>query len=323
MPIDRHTPTAARRALLDRIVCCAAIVASTCVGAAARADCSPAASAGGSPAAPTPAAHYALVKNWDFCHLIRTNEQLQSEFFTRYIYKNGTLDFLNDEWQRYRDSRNHVFGPDGLSLVARLTDKGMQRGAIESGMLRSRWTGEFGYYEARVRVPRARGAWPAFWLNPQDMTWPPEIDIFEIVDNGRDTSARSFHFLHGGAKAAPQPEPSFTLMGRNKFYEPAFNYADGFHTFAVMWTPGEVTHYVDGVRIKQTPFSWTHAGGADAGPAHVLLNLAVGGHWPGAPVAEADFPMKLDVEFIRVWQAPAGLRDAAAASGVARESAQP
>ena len=249
------------------------------------------------PSAPAAAPGYRLVKDWDFCHRIRTAEQLQAEFHTRYVYKNGTLDFLNDEWQRYRDNRNHQFTPQGLALVARAPG-GLARGAIESGMLRSRWSGEYGYFEASLRVPAARGAWPAFWLNPQDARWPPEIDVLEIVNNGRDGPTRSFHFLHDGQNK--RADATFSMLGKNKFYQPGFSYAEGFHRFAVLWTPEAVATFVDDLRIQESPFSWTHADGVDAGPAHVLLNLAVGGGWPGAPERIEDFPMQLDVQYIRV-----------------------
>ena len=75
------------------------------------------------PAEPVPIVgqHYRLVKNWDFGKNVTSRPQLDAEFFTRYIYNDGKLDTLNDEWERYRDNDNHVFADGVLKLTARLT----------------------------------------------------------------------------------------------------------------------------------------------------------------------------------------------------------
>ena len=242
---------------------------------------------------------YRLARNWDFGSTVATIGKLRDEFFTRFIYDEGRLDKLNDEWQRYRDHDNHVFEGGALSLVARAPTE-LASGHIESGMLRSKWSGQYGYFECRMKVPGGRGLWPAFWLNPQDATWPPEIDVVEIVNNGRDTTRDSFHFVHPGV---PDDRPAtYSQLRSNHVYRPGFDYKDDFHAFAVEWTADRVRHFVDDVLVVERPFRWLHASGADAGPAHVLVNLAVGGKWPGAPDRLEDFPAKLQLKHIRVWQ---------------------
>lgn len=252
------------------------------------------------PAPPPPIADkgYRLVRNWDFANTITAPETLREEFFTRYLYDNGRLDHLGKEWQRYRDNRNHVFADGSLRLTARIVD-GLRPGGIESGMLRSKWTGKYGYFECRMKVPRGRGMWPAFWLNPEDGGWPPEIDVVEIVNNGRDTTRNSFHILHN--KFEPAVDVT-TRLDKAKSYYPGFDYADDFHTFAVEWTPDTVTHYVDNQPVATRKFRWTHNDGSDGGPAHVLVNLGVGDKWPGDPQSADDFPAELAIQFIRVWQ---------------------
>lgn len=242
---------------------------------------------------------YRLVKDWDFGRTVTNEAQLKSEFFTRYIYDNGKLDKLKDEWQRYRDNRNHVFENGLLALVARAPAGVLAPDKIESGMLRSKWSGQFGYFECRMKVPGGRGMWPAFWLNPQDQIWPPEIDIVEIVNNGRDTTRNSFHFVHAGFKEGRTLK---SLLDKHQTYRPGWDYQDNFHTFAVEWTPTHTRHYVDDVMVIEREFSWRHKGDTDAGPAHVLLNLAVGGTWPGPAINLDDFPAKLLVQHMRVWQ---------------------
>ena len=298
------SPRASRRRLLQRLF---AGVGSAALGLDASAQASTGAP---SPALrddaasldlpqPIRAGGYRLVRNWDFGSTVTSAEKLRDEFFTRYIYDAGRLDTLNDEWQRYRDNDNHVFEGGALSLVARAPTE-VASGLIESGMLRSRWSGQYGYFECRMKVPGGRGLWPAFWLNPQDATWPPEIDIVEIVNNGRDTTRDSFHFVHPGV---PDERPAtYSRLRSNHVYSPGFDYKDDFHTFAVEWTADRVRHFVDDVLVVDRPFRWLHASGADGGTAHVLVNLAVGGKWAGPPSRREDFPAKLQLKHIRVWQ---------------------
>lgn len=244
------------------------------------------------------AAGYRLVKDWDFAHTLRSEAELRHEFFTRYLYANGKLDHLNDEWSRFRDDQNHVFGPEGLALVARAAGVPAP-GQVSSGMLRSKWTGKYGVYEARLKVPHGRGLWPAFWLNPQDGKWPPEIDIMEIVNNGRDTTQHSFHFLRG--KAAKGAHEASSLLNVRHAFAPGLDYADDFHVFAVEWSEQGVRHLVDGKVIVERAYRWLHDDGSEASDAHVLLNLSVGGKWPGPP-AEGVLPARLLVDYVRVWQ---------------------
>jgi beta-glucanase (GH16 family) len=213
---------------------------------------------------------YHLVKNWDFAATITSLDALRQEFWTRYVYDNGTLDHLtgNGEWERYRENDNHRIVDHRLELIAHLRD-GRHDGGIESGMLRSKWTGEYGYFEIRMKVPRGRGLWPAFWLNPS-----------------RDEDQSDVE----------------TKLDRWGSYRPGVDLADDFHVFAVEWTPQGVTHYLDGTKIAERRFSWVHKDGSDAGPAHVLVNLAVGGKWPGPPDSDTEFPAILQVSYIRVWQ---------------------
>jgi beta-glucanase (GH16 family) len=253
------------------------------------------------PPAPVAGKGYHLVKDWDFGRTIRTLDDLRREFHTRFVYESGKLDHLpgNGEWQRYADDDNHRIVGNALQLVARIRD-GIRNGGIQSGMLRSKWTGKYGYYETRMKVPPGRGLWPAFWLNPEDLKWPPEIDVVEIVDNGRDTTRNSFH------NVAPAPgrtaDAVMTKLDKWGSYRPGFDFKDDFHVFAVEWTPGEVRHYVDGTLVADRRLEWVHDDGKDAGPAHVLLNLAVGGKWAEPPTNPADFPAVLEVDYIRVWQ---------------------
>jgi beta-glucanase (GH16 family) len=254
-----------------------------------------------SPPAPIAGKGYHLVKDWDFGRTIRTLDDLRREFHTRFVYEGGRLDHLqgNGEWQRYADDDNHRIVGDELQLIARIRG-GLRDGGIQSGMLRSKWTGKYGYFEARMKVPPGRGLWPAFWLNPEDQKWPPEIDVVEIVNNGRDTTRNSFHNVLPARNRTA--DSVMTTLDQWGSYRPSFDFKDDFHVFAVEWTPAGVRHYVDAKLVADRRLDWVHDDGSDAGPAHVLINLAVGGKWPEPPNNSADFPAMLRVDYIRVWQ---------------------
>jgi beta-glucanase (GH16 family) len=251
---------------------------------------------------------YALVFNDEF----GGSALKRSKWFTRYINDNETADRLNDEKQRYRDNANHLLGNGLLSLTARKVRSGDPAGInYESGMLRSDFTFRYGYVEARVRMPGGRGVWPAFWLAADAdgqgrMGWPPEIDIFEVVNNGVEDT---MDMLHTGvikpAGAAPAPhlyiDPAYSPTWT--YWRAPYRFNDGWHTVAVEWTPDRVSTFVDGRRIVTRAYTWTRSDGTPAGKAHLLLNLAVGGSWAGRHgVDDGAFPQALQVNWVRVYQ---------------------
>jgi beta-glucanase (GH16 family) len=227
---------------------------------------------------------------------------------TRYVYADGTLGHLNDEQQSYGENENHVLSSGALSLVA----KSLGNGDYSSGMIRSRQTFYYGYFEARVFLPNARGVWPAFWLNSDydadgRLKWPPEIDAFEYVING-DTETPDM--LHSGVAVRDEPARGGTWLYR----DPAFNQQWTFfragaalntdwQVIGLLWKPDSVTMYLNGRKLYTRTYRWLYDGKDPAGPAHVILNLAVGGSWAGLHgVDDARFPQALKVDYVRVCQ---------------------
>ncbi len=230
------------------------------------------------------------------------------KWFTRYIYDGATRDRLNDEQQRYRDNNNHVVSNGVLSLVARKVSSSDPQGInYESGMIRSDWTTRYGYIEARVKMPGAIGVWPAFWLNPDvsetgTLVWPPEIDIFEFVNNGVEDRT---NMLHSGVVELPGVNSTFLFLDPAfnqwwTFWTAPFNFNDDWHTVGAEWTDTTVTTYVDGRMIMSRAYRWDVNG---AGPAHILLNLAVGGAWAGRHgIDDAAFPQDLQIDWVRAYK---------------------
>lgn len=234
------------------------------------------------------------------------------KWFTRYINGNETTDRLNDEKQRYRDNANHRFADGILSLTARKVRSDDPQGInYESGMLRSDFTFRYGYVEARVRMPGGRGVWPAFWL-ASDVdaqgrhAWPPEIDIFEVVNNGVEDTMDMLHtgvIVPTGAAPAPTLYADTAYSPTWTYWRAPYRFNDGWHTVAIEWTPEAVSTFVDGRRIVTRAYRWTRSDGTPAGPAHLLLNLAIGGSWAGRHgIDDSAFPQALQVNWVRVYQ---------------------
>ena len=148
------------------------------------------------------------------------------------------------------------------------------------------FTFTYGYVESRVMVPGGKGLWPALWLLPNDHSWPPEIDVMEILGDQPAETHMNYHYT--------KSDGSHGNVG-NAWTGPDFS--AGWHTFGVDWQPGSLVWYVDGV--ERFRFTGTQV---TSKASYVLLNLAVGGNWPGSPDASTAFPADYLVDYVRVWQ---------------------
>lgn len=163
-----------------------------------------------------------------------------------------------------------------------------------------RFTTTYGRVEARMKVPRGQGMWPAFWMLGNDIGqvgWPAsgEIDVMENVGFEPGTVHGT---LHGpGYSGSGGTGAGYTLPGGQAF-------ADAFHTFAVEWSPGAITWSVDGtVYQRRTPADLGGRQWVFDKPFFLILNLAVGGYWPGDPDGSTVFPQQLLVDHVRVTTA--------------------
>ena len=250
-------------------------------------------------------AGYALAFNDEF----NGTSLNRSKWFTRYVYAGGTLDYLNDEQERYRDNNNHGVANGVLSLTARKVASNANGINYESGMIRSDWTSRYGYYEARVKMPGGLGVWPAFWLNSDvsstgALSWPPEIDIFEFVNNGVEDTTNMLHsgvhLSNGATSPVLYADPMFNTQWT--YYVAPYNFNDGWHTIGAEWDATTVTMYIDGKKIYTRGSQWKYDSGADAGPAHIILNLAIGGSWAGRHgIDDLAFPQAMQVDWVRAY----------------------
>ncbi|WP_314408599.1 RICIN domain-containing protein [Streptomyces kroppenstedtii] len=160
-----------------------------------------------------------------------------------------------------------------------------------------KFTTTYGRVEARLKVPRGQGMWPAFWMLGNDIGqvgWPNsgEIDVMENVGFEPGTVHGT---LHGpGYSGSAGIGAGYTLPGGQAF-------ADAFHTFAVDWSPERVTWSVDGtVYQTRTPADLGGKQWVFNKPFFLILNLAVGGYWPGDPDGSTTFPKQLVVDEVKV-----------------------
>ncbi|MGW2513498.1 ricin-type beta-trefoil lectin domain protein [Streptomyces scopuliridis] len=218
-----------------------------------------------------------------------------------------TGDNVNNHERQYYTAGNNNAALDGqgnLVITARKDNPGNYQcwyGRCEYTSARLNTSGKFtstyGRVEARMKVPRGQGMWPAFWMLGNDIGnvgWPNsgEIDIMENVGFEPGTVHGT---LHGpGYSGSGGIGAGYTLPNGQAF-------ADAFHTFAIDWSPNAITWSVDGnVYQTRTPADLGGRTWVFNKPFFIILNLAVGGYWPGDPNSSTPFPSQLVVDYVRV-----------------------
>ncbi|MFF9311476.1 MULTISPECIES: lectin [unclassified Streptomyces] len=160
-----------------------------------------------------------------------------------------------------------------------------------------KFSAQYGHVEARMKIPRGQGMWPAFWMLGTDIGqvgWPNsgEIDVMENVGFEPSTVHGTIHGPgYSGSAGIGAP---YSLPNGQAF-------ADAFHTYAVDWAPDSITWSVDGnVYQRRTPADLGGKTWVFNKPFFLILNLAVGGYWPGDPDGSTSFPQQLVVDSVSV-----------------------
>ena len=215
----------------------------------------------------------------------------------------------NQELQTYTaDPANaSLDGAGHLAVTARKERTGAQcwYGACDYSSARLITSGQvsqtYGHFEARIKIPKGQGMWPAFWLLGDDVFtkgWPAsgEIDVMENVGKEPGTVYGSMHSSgHSGANSL---NGSYRLPDGRAL-------GDDYHVYAVDWQPDSVSWSIDGhvystktrADVGDGPWPFDH-------PFFVIINLAVGGSWPGAPDAGTAFPQSMLVDYVRIYEDP-------------------
>jgi beta-glucanase (GH16 family) len=225
---------------------------------------------------------------------------------SKWSYEVGGGGWGNNELQFYTEGRPENARVDGGVLIVEARREPWQGKAYTSARLSSRAGWTYGRFEARAKLPRGRGTWPAIWMLPVRGTyasggWPDkgEIDIMEHVGFDPDVvhasvHTRAYNHVDRTQRTARTPVPGA---------------GDGFHLYAVEWTADEIRAYVDDrlyfsfknerrtnpqADWRQWPFDRDFK---------LLLNLAVGGNWGGQQgVDESIWPQRIEIDYVRVMQ---------------------
>jgi len=219
---------------------------------------------------------------------------------TKWTYDLGAGGWGNNELETYTsDAANAsvVYDPDAtdgkaLAITAIKTASGYSSARIKTQGLFSTTCGRI---EARLKLPKGKGIWPAFWMlgdNISTVGWPKcgELDIMENL--GHEFS-KIYGTLHG---------QGYDIGGNTSFS--GVDPTAGYHTYAIQWSPAVVKWYVDGYNyctVKQSQLAAGQTWAFDL-PEFIILNLAVGGNWPGNPDATTVFPQTYYVDYVRVYE---------------------
>ena len=206
----------------------------------------------------------------------------------------------NAEWEYYSDRPENIRIEDGMLVIEAREDPTLPGGRpYSSGRIKTQglhaWT--YGRIEARMKLPYGQGIWPAFWmLGDNNKGWPAsgEIDILEHIGKEPNTIYATVHapgYSGGNGVGSNLVVPDGTLK-------------DDFHVYAIEWQENEIRWLFD----DQEYFKLTPADVPDAWifdhDFFIIMNMAVGGRWPGYPDKTTTFPQFLTVDYVRVYQRP-------------------
>jgi beta-glucanase (GH16 family) len=217
---------------------------------------------------------------------------------TRWCLETGYTGASNAEMEIYTARPENLRLENGM-LVIEARQELLQGYRYTSGRLSTRglhaWT--YGRFEARLKLPFGQGLWPAFWMLGDDVAktgWPEcgEIDIMEAIGKAPDMVRGT---IHGpGYFRDDNVGLDYFLNGQR--------FADDFHLFALEWEPDQLRWYVDDklystLTPADVPGKWVFDH-----PFYLILNVAVGGLWPGYPDETTTFPQFMLVDYVRVYQ---------------------
>ncbi len=223
-----------------------------------------------------------------------------------WVFDIGGNGWGNQELETYTNRAANARVEDGNLVITALEENFTGPDAVTRSYTSARvktaklFTQAYGKFEARIKIPAGQGLWPAFWMlgeNIDQAGWPEcgEIDIMENIGKEPSTVHGTLHGPgYSGAEGIGAP---FALPDHARF-------ADDFHLFAVEWEPKVIRFYVDDTLYKTVTPSNLPAGAhwVYNHPFFLLLNVAVGGPWPGSPDSTTVFPQTMLVDYVRVYR---------------------
>lgn len=212
-------------------------------------------------------------------------------------HETGDHGWGNEELQNYTTSRdNSALDGDGNLVITAIEED-------DGGYTSARMTTQdniehaYGRIEARIQLPSGQGVWPAFWMLGSDFPdteWPDsgEIDIMELIGSEPETVHGT---VHGPGYSAGDG------VGASYDHPDGGSFADDFHVYAIDWEPGSITWSVDGIEYNTITPDDVSGDWVFDQEFFMILNVAVGGEWPGYPDETTEFPQEMVVDYVRVY----------------------
>jgi len=212
----------------------------------------------------------------------------------------------NNELQYYTDRAQNSYVKDGVLVIQALKElytgpEGTREYTSARLHTKNKGDWKYGSFVIRAKLPSGKGLWPAIWMLPTDNVYGDwaasgEIDIMELLGHEPNKIYGSLHY--GGE----WPKNVHTVG----FYTlPHGTFAQDFHVFSLQWSPTQFCWYVDGV-LYQKQTEWYTAKAPYPAPFdqrfHLILNIAIGGTWPGDPDTNTVFPQKMVVDYVRFFK---------------------
>lgn len=239
--------------------------------------------------------------------ITKTKLVMQDEFDTNgapnstmwsYNIGTGNNGWGNNELEYYTDRPENIVVENGMLKITAIKEAFMGSGYTSARIVtKGKYEKQYGRVEARIKLPWGKGLWPAFWMLGADsdtVSWPQcgEIDIMEYIGSNPTTV---FGTLHG-------PGYSGGEAITKKYSFPNDRFDNDFHIFGIEWGKDYVNFYVDDVLYNQITPKDVKGEWVYNKPFYIILNLAVGGVYPGQPNSETVFPQTMLVDYVRIYE---------------------
>jgi beta-glucanase (GH16 family) len=218
-----------------------------------------------------------------------------------WTHETGGHGWGNGENQYYTDSPDNAFIEDGKLVIQALEQNFMGKLFTSARLMtKGKVEQQYGRIEARIQIPTGKGIWPAFWMlgsSFPDVSWPQsgEIDIMENI--GSEPGV-----VHGTVHGPGYSGGSG--VGGSKRLPDGGRYTDDFHIFAIEWQENEIRWYMDNVEYFRVTPTAVRGDWVYNQPFFLILNVAVGGSWPGYPDQNTEFPQRMLVDYVRIYERP-------------------
>lgn len=211
---------------------------------------------------------------------------------TKWVPQTGGWGWGNNELQYYTDGDNLTVSSGALTIEARQEQFGSNSHTSGKIITKDIFEVQYGKIEARIKVPLGQGIWPAFWMlgaNIDEVSWPQcgEIDVMEHINNEMAIHGTA-HWNNGG----------HVYNGNSAVVNPT-----SYQVYSIEWNSTEIRWFLNGNQYHYLSIANNVQSTEEFHfPFYLILNLAVGGNWPGYPDATTTFPTQLDIDYVRVYQ---------------------